>query len=223
MFCQNPGNRQVKLKAVVSFFNYNKLVRTSHIAYFKTADPKIYKLALTIKLEPIEKSQDHFYHLCREIVGQQLSGKVARVIFSRFIDLFPNGVIDPKKVLKLSDKQIRACGMSSSKVAFIKDLAAKVVSGDVDLVRIDDLTDAEVVKHLTSVHGIGPWTAEMFLIFALGRPDVFSSGDLGLTKAVEKMYGVKSPSRKDLGKISEKWSPYRSYASRLLWKSLDNE
>lgn len=197
--------------------------KLDHLGYFKKVDPKIYRLALKFELAPIKKSQNHFERLCREIVGQQLSGKVARVIFARFVDLFPNGKIDREIILKFSDKKIRACGMSNSKVAFIKDLAAKVKSGEVDLERIDDLTDEEVVEHLIMVHGIGPWTAEMFLIFSLGRPDVFSSGDLGLTRAVEKLYGLKNPSKERLEKISLKWSPYRSLASRLLWKSLDNE
>lgn len=197
--------------------------RMNYVSHFKKVDGKIHKLALTIKLEPIEKSHDHFYHLCREIIGQQLSGKVALVIFGRFTELFANGKIDPEMVLKLSPKKIRSVGMSNSKVVSARDLAAKVVSGDVDLLRIDELTDVEVTTHLTKVHGIGPWTAEMFLIFALGRSDVFSSGDLGLTRAVEKLYGLKNPSLEKLEKLSAKWSPYRSFASRLLWKSLDSE
>lgn len=198
-------------------------MKLDYVSHFRKVDGKIYKLALTIPLEPIVKSQDHFYHLCREIVCQQLSGKVARVIFERFVDLFPDGKIDSGMILKFSDKKIRAVGMSNSKVAFIKDLAKKVKSKEVDLEKIDDLADEEVAECLVGVHGIGPWTAEMFLIFSLGRPDVFSGGDLGLLRAVERLYKIKSPSKKDLEKMSEKWSPYRSYASRLLWKSLDNE
>ncbi|MDO8486944.1 MAG: DNA-3-methyladenine glycosylase 2 family protein [Candidatus Curtissbacteria bacterium] len=194
-----------------------------YASHFKKVDPKIYGLSLRIKLVEIVKPDSYFERLCRTIIGQQLSGKVARVIFARFTDLFPDGRIDPEMLLKLTDAKIRSVGMSNSKVAFIKDLAAKVVSRDVDLERIDDLTDAKIIEHLTKVHGIGPWSAEMFLIFSLGRPDVFSSGDLGLLRAVEKLYGIKNPSKEKLEKISEKWSPYRSFASRLLWKSLDNE
>jgi len=194
-----------------------------YVSHFKKVDGKIHKLALSIKLEPIEKSADLFYHLCREIVGQQLSGKVARVIFGRFVDLFPGGKIDSGMILKFSDKKIRAVGMSNSKVAFIKDLAAKVKSGEVDLEKVDQLTDEEIMKHLTAVHGIGPWTAEMFLIFALGRPDIFSLGDLGLLRGVEKLYEIKNPTKRELAELSDKWSPYRSFVSRLLWKSLDNE
>lgn len=198
-------------------------MNSPYLAHFKKVDGKIYRLALATTLEPIVKPENYFERLCRTIIGQQLSGKVARVIFARFIDLFPKGKIDPQTVLKLTDAKIRAVGMSNSKVAFIRDLAAKVKSSEVDLVRIDEFSDAQIIEHLTRVYGIGPWSAEMFLIFALARPDVFSSGDLGLLRGVEKLYGIKNPSREKLEKISKKWSPYRSFASRLLWKSLDNE
>lgn len=192
-------------------------------SHFKKVDPKLYKLSLAIDLVEVVRPNSLFERLTRTIVGQQLSGKVARVIFARFVDLFPNGKISPEAILKLSDAKIRAVGMSNNKVAFIKDLAAKVKSGEVDLERIDQFSDAEIIEHLSKVHGIGPWTAEMFLIFALGRPDVFSLGDLGLLRGVEKLYGVKNPSKKKLAELSAVWSPYRSFASRLLWKSLDNE
>lgn len=194
-----------------------------YIAHFKKVDPKIYNLALAYPLEDLEVSKDHFEKLCREIIGQQLSGKVARVIFGRFKELFLKGKIDPKTVLKLDPEKIRSVGMSNSKVAFIRDLSQKVVSKELDFAKIDTLEDELIIKSLTRVHGIGPWTAEMFLIFSLGRLDVFSTGDLGLLRAVEKLYGIKNPSKEKLSKISVKWSPYRSYASRLLWKSLDNE
>lgn len=184
---------------------------------------KIYELALKFELEPLIKTDNFFERLCRTIIGQQLSGKVARVIFARFADLFPKNKIEPHAVLELTDTKIRSVGMSNSKVAFIKDLAKKVIDGEVDLERVDEFSDAEIIEQLTKVYGIGPWSAEMFLIFSLARPDVFSSGDLGLLRAIEKLYGLKNPSREKLEKISEKWSPYRSFASRLLWKSLDNE
>lgn len=196
---------------------------SSYIAHFKKVDPKIYRLALKHKLEEVEVTKDHFEKLCREIVGQQLSGKVARVIFARFVDLLPKDKISPEAILKIPDEKMRACGMSNSKVAFIKDLATKVKSGEVDLVKIDKFSDEEVTAYLTKVHGIGPWTAEMFLIFSLGRPDVFSFGDLGLLRGFEKLYGIKNPTKAKMATISLKWSPYRSFASRLLWKSLDNE
>ncbi|MEX2028525.1 MAG: DNA-3-methyladenine glycosylase 2 family protein [Candidatus Curtissbacteria bacterium] len=196
--------------------------QTGYKAYFKRVDAKIYELALQINLELIVKPESYFERLCRTIVGQQLSGKVANVIFGRFEALL-DGKVTPDAILKVSPKKMRAVGMSNSKVSFIKDLAVKVKSGEVDLEKIDELGDKEVVEHLVKVHGIGPWTAEMFLIFALARPDVFSTGDLGLLRGVERLYGIKNPSKKKLAQISGKWSPYRSFASRLLWKSLDNQ
>ena len=191
-------------------------------AHFKKADPKIYELAKKFKLEPIVDSGNYFEKLCDIIIGQQLSGKVADVIFARFKTLFPSGKITPKAVLKLTDLQIRNIGTSNSKAAFIKDLAKKVETGEISFEDIGSLSDEEITGMLTEVHGIGPWTVEMFLMFSLGRPDVFSTGDLGLLRAVEKIYGLEEPSKQEREALSLKWSPFRSFAARLLWKSLDN-
>jgi len=125
-------------------------------------------------------------------------------------------------LLKLSDKKIRSCGTSNSKVSFLKDLAAKVLKNDLKLNKLDKLSDDLVIKELTKVKGIGPWTAEMFLMFTLGREDIFSHGDLGLKNAIKKLYKFKKePTRKQIEKIVEIWKPYRTYASRILWKSLE--
>lgn len=191
-------------------------------AHFKKVDPKIYKLSIRCELEPIIDGGNYFEKLCDIIVGQQLSGKVADVIFARFKALFANGQITHKNVLKLTDLQIRNVGTSNSKVAFIKDLAKKVDKGEIILQDLGSLDDSEIMTMLTAVHGIGPWSVEMFLIFCLGRPDVFSSGDLGLLRAVEKLYGLEDPTREELTELAQKWSPYRSYAARLLWNYLDN-
>lgn len=191
-------------------------------AHFKEVDSKIFELAQIYELEEIVDTGNYFEKLCDTIIGQQLSGKVADVIFSRFKDLFPNGQITPKGVLKLTDLQIRNIGTSNSKVAFIKDLAKKVDSGEISFEDMGSLTNEEIAEMLMSVHGIGPWTVEMFLMFCLGRPDVFSTGDLGLLRAMEKVYGLEEPSSQEREELSLKWAPYRSYAARLLWKSLDN-
>ncbi|MBI3342429.1 DNA-3-methyladenine glycosylase 2 family protein [Candidatus Curtissbacteria bacterium] len=191
-------------------------------AHFKKVDPKIFGLALKYKLEEIVDTGNYFEKLCDTIIGQQLSGRVADVIFARFKALFPKGKVTAKGVLKLKDLQIREIGASNSKVAFIKDLAAKVQSGEITFEGLGNLTNEEIAKMLTSVHGIGPWTVEMFLMFCLGRPDVFSTGDLGLLRAIEKLYDLDSPSKSQMADLSLIWSPYRTYAARLLWKSLDN-
>ncbi len=191
------------------------------ITHFKKVDPILHKAILQFKsldFLSISKSDDYLRSLCREIVGQQLSGKVAHVIFERFLKLFP-----AKKIIGMPDKKLRAVGMSWSKVSFLKDLAKKVYRNELDLKTIDKLSDEEVVKNLTKVKGIGPWTTEMFMMFALGREDLFSHGDYGLKKAIMKIYGFKKePSRSRVEKIVKKWSPYRTYACLILWETLDN-
>jgi DNA-3-methyladenine glycosylase II len=154
-------------------------------------------------------------------VGQQLSGKAADTIFNRFKALFPNGLL-PETILKEADEKLRGVGLSNAKTKYIKDLAQRVLNQDLHLHSLVEMKDEEVIAELVKVKGIGNWTAEMFLIFTLQRPDVYSLGDLGLTKAVMKLYGYKEkPTADQLLKHSKIWSPYRSIASRALWKYLD--
>ncbi len=170
----------------------------------------------------LTKSQDYFLSLCREIVSQQLSGKSAHAIFTRFLKLFPKQKQNAQKILKFTDQKLRDVGMSWAKVKYLKDLAQKVVNKEINLKKLDGLGDLQVIEELTKVKGIGPWTAEMFLIFSLAREDVFSFGDLGLKKAIMKLYKHEKPTQKQLERIVNKWKPYRSYAAILLWRSLDN-
>ena len=193
--------------------------------HFQKTDKILYDLMR--KVGPIEvikpRSPDaYFQSLCREIVGQQLNGKVARVIFDRFTKLFPEQNITPERTLKLPDTKIRAAGMAWSKVEAIRDLAKNVVEGEVNLKSLKDLDDEQVMNELVKVKGIGPWTAQMFLMFTLGREDVFSNKDLGLQKAIRKLYKVE-PTPEKLEMITRKWSPYKTYASRVLWKSQDKD
>ena len=193
------------------------------LKHFKTTDPILYKAAL--KLEPItiEKSTDYFASLCREIVGQQLAGAAARKIFERFVNLFPDKKLSIEFLLSIPEDKIREVGCSWAKVRSLKDLAQKVTDGTVDLKTIDDLDHEAVVLTLTKVKGIGPWTTEMFLMFALGREDVFSPGDLGLRNGIAKLYKLKEkPTPQEMLESSEKWKPYRTYASLILWNFLDN-
>lgn len=190
--------------------------------HFKNADRKLFKVAQNMEPFEIEKSDDYFRSLCREIIGQQLSGTVARVIFERFIKLFPNQTITTQETIKLTEEQIRGTGASWAKTRFIRDLAQKVADKTLDLEKLEELDNESVVLELIRVKGIGPWTAEMFLMFALGRADVFSPGDLGLRNAVAKLYKLKTkPTPQELLDISHKWSPYRTYASLILWQSLE--
>lgn len=176
------------------------------------------------KLPPIDiiKSTDFFTDLVENIVSQQLSEKAGATIFGRFLKLFPNGKFTPEDILGVPDEFIRSTGPSWSKISYIKNIARAVQSDGLNLDTIDSKTDQEVIKELTKVKGIGPWTAEMFLMFTLGREDIFSYGDLGLKNAIKKLYGFKKdPTIKQMEKIVNKWKPYRTYAARILWKSLE--
>lgn len=193
------------------------------IKHFKKTDPVLYELAVSIEpLTPMLPSSEHFTRLCRSIVGQQLSVKAAQTIFTRFQNLFDDK-ITPEKVLKINKEKLRACGISYPKIGYIKDLAEKVLEKKLILETIHNDDDETVIKNLTIVKGIGNWSAEMFLMFSLGRPDVFSIQDLGLQNAIKKLYGIEKPTKEELLKISEKWKPYRTFACMILWRSLDNE
>jgi len=195
-------------------------------SHFRTVDPILYSVLVrlegkTDRLTPT-KSTDYFADLCEAIINQQLSDKAAATIYKRFLDLFPKKRVTPEFLLRLKDEQIRGVGTSWNKVKFLTSLARAVVDRTIKLASLDTLPDIEVVTELTKLHGIGPWTAEMFLMFSLGRPDVFSYGDVGLRRAIQKLYALKKePTPKQMEKISRKWAPYRTYACRILWRSLD--
>ena len=166
--------------------------------------------------------KDPFETLCKSIASQQLSIKAAATIFRRFEDLFPpDRKPTPERVMTLGDDEIRACGFSRPKVSFIKDLAGRVLDGRLDLKRLKKHPDDEVMRQLVAVKGIGRWTAEIFLMFRLGRPDILPADDLGLMNAVHRAYRLrKRPDAKKLRAIGEAWRPYRSVASWYLWQSL---
>ena len=166
--------------------------------------------------------QPPFMALAEAITSQQLSVKAADTIFGRFCALFaPDNIPDPHRLLTLQDEAIRAAGFSRSKVVFLRDLAAHVTENRLELDRLHELEDAHVLEQLTAVKGIGVWTAEIYLMFRLQRPDVFPVDDLGLVKGAQKVYGLRQrPTRKKLLKMAEAWRPYRSVAAWYLWRSL---
>ncbi|MDP3093765.1 MAG: DNA-3-methyladenine glycosylase [bacterium] len=186
-------------------------------------DPVMRKLIGKHVLPELELKKNLFAALTYEIIGQQLSGKVARVIYKRFLDLFGGKLPKPKQVLKISDKKLRSCGCSWAKVKYLKSLAECIENNQLNLKSLHKLPDEEVYEQLLKVKGIGPWTAEMFMIFTLHRPDVFSVGDLGLRTAVSRLYGVRRDNLKKIEEISKRWQPFRSFACRYLWKSLNKE
>ena len=194
--------------------------------HFKKYDPLLHATALkitTIKVMRKVKPEGYFLALCDAIAGQQLSGKAADAIFARFQKLYPDG-ITAKAVFNTPHEKLRAVGMSNAKARYLKNLAEAVVNGKLQLNKLEKLSDEEIKEQLTQVKGIGPWTAEMFLMFTLGREDVFSHGDLGLRKGIKKIYGFsKDPSVKTVERIIKKWSPYKTYGSFILWQSLEIE
>jgi len=161
--------------------------------------------------------------LLRAIVGQQLSTKAARTIYGRVEELF-GGTPKPEQLVEISAERLREAGLSRAKAAYLHDLAERVLSGELDLEHIAELSDEEASAQLTAVKGLGQWTADMFLIFHLRRPDVLPVGDLGVRRAVELAYGLEGlPAAPELTTIAKPWRPYRSLASLYLWRSLDNE
>ncbi|HEY4516341.1 MAG TPA: DNA-3-methyladenine glycosylase 2 family protein [Candidatus Paceibacterota bacterium] len=190
--------------------------------HFKKVDPLLHRASTEHEIADIVPSDDLFRDIVWTIVGQQLSSLAANAIFARFQKLFVRGRIAPRAVLKLRDKNMRACGLSGAKVRAIRNLAETVQRGELNMKTLHLSEDSIVITELTKVKGIGPWTAEMVLMFSLGRPDIFSKGDLGLRKGVVQLYGLKKfPSEKKLAAITKKWSPYRTYAARILWKVAD--
>ncbi|MBI2038198.1 MAG: DNA-3-methyladenine glycosylase 2 family protein [Candidatus Magasanikbacteria bacterium] len=194
------------------------------MAYLKKSDPVLAKLFGKVQPCVLRPSKNYFESLTDAIISQQLSGKAAATIFKRFKALFNDGRFPlPAEVLAKSDAELRSVGVSGSKATYIKNIAAGFEDGLLNFKHINKKTDEEIVEMLVKIKGIGRWTAEMFLIFSLGRPDVFSFGDLGLRNAVKKVYGLrKDPSPARLKQLSAKWCPHRTCASLYLWASLDN-
>ncbi len=192
--------------------------------HFQKTDPILFSIAKRVDIEQIKsrETEDYFHSLCHQIIGQQLTGKAASAISDRFNKLFESERITPEETIKLTEETIRNVGASWSKARFIKDLAQEVVDGTLNLKDLRRLDDWQVVENLTKVKGIGPWTAQMFLMFTLGREDIFSHGDLGLKKAIIKLYSLNENTTQDeIEEITKKWSPYRTYACQMLWKYSD--
>ena len=161
----------------------------------------------------------------RAIVGQQLSTKAARSIYLRLTERFDGRPPTPEQMLADEPEELRAAaGLSRAKVGYLRSLAEHVLSGELELERLDELDDEQVIAELVAVKGLGMWTAHMFLMFHLERPDVLPVGDLGIRRAIERAYGLDGlPDAPEMERIAEPWRPYRTLACRYLWRSLDNE
>jgi DNA-3-methyladenine glycosylase II len=191
--------------------------------HLKSVDPILGKVIDVATVSSSAWKGSRFRALTESILSQQLSGKAATTITNRFRKLFPGKSFPtPKDILTIPTQKIRSAGVSGAKTGFIKDLAARLEDGRLSLRSIHLLDNEEAIKKLIEVKGIGRWTAEMFLMFSLQRPDIFSYGDLGLKNAIKKLYRLKEhPTERAAAKITEKWKPYRTLASRYLWASLD--
>lgn len=171
----------------------------------------------------IRSEGTHFQALTRSIVFQQLSGKAASTIYGRFNAICPLGVPTPEAVEGASDAALRAAGLSRQKIGYLRDLSRKVGDGSLPLDHVHTMSDDDVIAHLVQVKGIGRWTAQMFLMFRLGRRDVLPELDLGVQNAIKRAYRMrKRPTPKQVKKIGAKWSPHSSIASWYLWRSLEN-
>jgi DNA-3-methyladenine glycosylase II len=191
--------------------------------YLIKSDPRMAKLVKTLKMDRWQIRENHFHSLVGSIISQQLSTKAASTIRKRFIEVLGSKKFTYKHILQTPFRKMRSAGLSANKVRFIKGLARASKSKKLDFGKIRLMSDEQVIEELIAHKGIGRWTAEMFLIFSLGRPDVFSLGDWGLRSAVMKIYKPKNSDPKTILKITEKWKPYRSTASLYLWASLDNK
>ncbi len=170
------------------------------------------------------RPSDPYGALVRTIVGQQLSVKAARSIYERLTALFGGRTPTPEELVAADPEQVRAVGLSRPKVAYLRDLAERVVDGDLDLDGLAEMGDEEIARQLIAVKGLGQWTVDMFLMFHLGRPDVLPVGDLGVRRAVERAYGLEAlPDAATLEALAERWRPHRTLACIYLWRSLDNE
>jgi DNA-3-methyladenine glycosylase II len=193
------------------------------IVHLKKADPVMRAIIERVGAYKIQHREPGFETLVRSIVYQQLSGKVASVILERLIEMLPDGKVTPDAILKLTPARMRKAGLSKQKTAYIRDLARKTKKGQVKFETLPELTDLEVIEHLTQVKGIGVWTAHMFLIFALRRPDVLATGDLGVRVAIRKAYELEElPLPKQVEELAAAWRPYSSVAVWYLWRSLDS-
>ena len=190
--------------------------------YLAEKDPALAFIIQKSDLPDWQPPESYFVSLVESIISQQLSVKAADTIYNRFKKLFKKEEITPEEAINLPEEVIRAAGISYQKIKYIKDLADKTLASGIVFEQFEIMTDEEIIEELVKVKGIGRWTAEMFLMFSMGRPDVFSFGDLGLRNAIEKLYKLDhKPTQIEAEKIAEKWKPYRTTACRYLWKSLE--
>jgi DNA-3-methyladenine glycosylase II len=194
------------------------------VRHLKSADPTMARVINRVGPCRLERQArpDVFHDLAHSIVYQQLNGTAAGTIFGRFKALYPGVRFpSPEAILKTTDARLRSAGLSPQKLSYMKDLAAKVKDGTLNLGSIKNWDDEEVIEHLTQVKGVGRWTAEMVLIFTLGRPDVLPVDDYGFQRGLKESYKLRQwPKANKIKSMAEPWRPYRSYGTWYVWRSL---
>jgi DNA-3-methyladenine glycosylase II len=197
-----------------------KRIWANGLKHLKKNDPALAKIINRLGPYEFRLDEDHYEALVGSIIFQQLAGAAARAILDRFKQIYGGKIPRPRQYLETEEKHLTASGLSPQKIRYIRDLSERIENGVLDLKRLSDLPNDEVVKELDDVKGIGRWTAEMFLIFVLGRTDVLPVDDLGLQKAAKKTYRLrKLPTKEKLEQLSKKWHPYCSIATLYLWRS----
>jgi DNA-3-methyladenine glycosylase II len=187
-------------------------------------DPDLGPVLRRFSLEPFGPRRDPFTALVRSIVYQQLSGKAAGTILARLLAYFPRKKPTPELMQKLTDAEFRAVGISGQKMGYLRDLAKRFEDGTIEPKKFPKMTDEEIREHLLIVKGIGRWTADMFLMFTLYRPDVLPTGDLGIQKGFQKVFRMRTlPDPKKMQKLARPWAPYRTVASLYLWRTVDGD
>jgi len=193
------------------------------VNHLKKSDPILSAIIERVGPCKISYGDPTFESLAETIVYQQLNGKAALTIYNRFADLAGRPVT-PRGILKLTEEQMRSAGLSKQKLSYIRSLAELTQSGFLDFALLPEMSDADVIAHLTRVKGVGLWTAQMFLMFSLRRPDVLPTGDYGIQMSIRKHYRKrKMPKPAEMEKIAKPWSPYRTFACWYLWRGLDTK
>lgn len=207
--------------SLVGYFVIKVVRMRKAINHLKKSDPVLRAIIERVGPCRMEFGEPAFHSLAEAIVYQQLNGKAAETIFKRFAALAGEPVT-PEGIAKLTDEQLRSVGLSKQKASYLRDMAERALRGELDFTRLPELTDDEVIKHLTQVKGVGVWTAHMFLMFTLRRPNILPTGDFGVQMAIKKHYNKrKVPKPLQMEKIAKSWEPYRSIACWYLWRSLD--
>ncbi len=189
-------------------------------------DPVMQRLAASIPQPQPSAVQDPYVYLLRAIISQQLSTRVASVICERFLNLFPGRYPHAEAVLAMPAETLRAAGLSGQKTSYLKNIAALHRSTPIDPAHLEALSDEEIIRHLTTIKGVGRWTVEMLLMFPMNRPDVFPIDDLGIRQSIISLYGVTETGKAQLQKltaIAENWRPHRTLACKYLWRARDKK